>query len=65
MIQKRYSLLRKFYKETVKPASDKYVTADGRSLCFCRQPASFDDLIQCSELTCKIKWFHFECVRTT
>ena len=94
MIQKRYYLLRKFYKQTVKPAcrwkqnsshfielqeeneinnsdicdwedSDKDVTADGRNLCFCRQLASFDDLIQCLELTCKIKWFHFECVRLT
>ena len=45
--------------------SDKDVTADGRNLSFCRQPASFDDLIQCSDLTCKIKWFHFECVHLT
>ena len=42
--------------------SDKDESDDGLNYCFCRQPPSIDDLVECSSKTCRIKWFHFKCV---
>ena len=35
---------------------------DDSSYCFCRQSSDLDDLIECSNTNCKIRWFHFKCV---
>lgn len=33
--------------------------------CYCRRPAEYDDLVECSSSLCRINWFHYSCVGLT
>ena len=33
--------------------------------CYCRRPAEFDNLVECSSSLCRINWFHYSCVGLT
>ena len=47
---------------TRKAKDDKEIEEDNGSWCFCKEIKG-GDMVQCDNSTCRIKWFHLDCVR--